>query len=341
LGIGLVLAAVLGYSGRAGAEEHSARVIAEGLFEEGKRLLDAGKVAEACARLAESQRLDAADGTLLLLGVCREREGKTASAWTDLKKALASARRAGRRDRIAIAERALEDLRLRLSYLILIVDAAESGELPTIALDGVPVAEGGWHTNLLVDPGEHVITVSASNEAPRTIRVRLAEAETRSIRVSIAALRAVSERGVERSAPRSPAPPVRTKSPAPGAGSAVRAERAEGPRRPLAFGLAGASLVGVGLGAYFGIRALAKAADEPEACRVSDAACRERARTLGEQKTDAANLATVSFGLAVVGASAAVILFLTEPAPAADGGRLRVGGVLASDFVGMEFSTAY
>src|SRR5664279_1214733 len=84
---------------------------AQALFDEGKRLMNAGNFAEGCPKLVESQRLDPGGGTLFAIAICHEGEGKTATAWADYNVALAEARRDNRKDReIAAAEkeRALE-----------------------------------------------------------------------------------------------------------------------------------------------------------------------------------------------------------------------------------------
>src|SRR6185436_13656654 len=54
---------------------------AEVLFRQGRTLLSAGKVAEACSAFEESQKLEPAVTTLLNLAGCREKLGQFATAW--------------------------------------------------------------------------------------------------------------------------------------------------------------------------------------------------------------------------------------------------------------------
>jgi hypothetical protein len=77
---------------------------AERLFEEGRALVDAGKISEGCAALAESQKIDPSPGTLLNLALCHEAEGDRETARTELRESLAIAIRDGREDRAAIAQ---------------------------------------------------------------------------------------------------------------------------------------------------------------------------------------------------------------------------------------------
>src|SRR5436305_1863991 len=71
---------------------------AQALFEEGRRLMAAGKYAEACPKLAASQKLDPGAGTLLNLASCYEKAGQNASSWATFKEAAAAARQSGHAD---------------------------------------------------------------------------------------------------------------------------------------------------------------------------------------------------------------------------------------------------
>src|SRR5258706_9611233 len=59
----------------------SASVQAQSLFDEGRALIKAGKVAEACTAFEGSQKLDPAVTTLLNLAECREQNRQLATAW--------------------------------------------------------------------------------------------------------------------------------------------------------------------------------------------------------------------------------------------------------------------
>src|SRR3954468_2190760 len=73
------------------AQDASSQAAAQALFEQARKLMADGKFPEACPKLAESQRLDPGAGTLLNLGHCYEKSGRTASAWVTFKDAAAAA----------------------------------------------------------------------------------------------------------------------------------------------------------------------------------------------------------------------------------------------------------
>ena len=90
---------------------------AQALFNQGRKLMLEEKWAEACPKLQESQRLNPAGGTLLHLALCREREGRIATAWAIYVDALSQAKRDGRKDRSKIAQERIDALAPKLPRL--------------------------------------------------------------------------------------------------------------------------------------------------------------------------------------------------------------------------------
>src|SRR6186713_2555584 len=79
-------------SAQADAQQKAA---AEALFDEAYQLLAQGQYESACRRFEQSQEIDPGVGTLLYLGDCFERSGKTASAWATFREASSAALAAG------------------------------------------------------------------------------------------------------------------------------------------------------------------------------------------------------------------------------------------------------
>src|SRR5690606_7586735 len=93
------------------------RAAAEALFQQGTALMDEKHYAEACDKLAGSQELDPALGTMLYLADCYEQAGRTASAWALFRQASESAKHAGQAERERIAAERASSLAQRLSKL--------------------------------------------------------------------------------------------------------------------------------------------------------------------------------------------------------------------------------
>src|SRR5215207_2480988 len=73
----MMIAVVLSSAGVADADVAKA----EALFRQGRELMAAGKLGEACAAFDASQRLEAATTTLFNQADCREKNGQLATAW--------------------------------------------------------------------------------------------------------------------------------------------------------------------------------------------------------------------------------------------------------------------
>src|SRR5689334_11241114 len=80
------------------AQEATTTGTATVLFDEAVALMDQGKFALACPKLARSNELSPNGGTLFALAECYERSGRVASAWVTYKEAAIRAAAAKRAD---------------------------------------------------------------------------------------------------------------------------------------------------------------------------------------------------------------------------------------------------
>jgi hypothetical protein len=159
----------------------SEQMLAQSLFDEGRQLMDRGAYAEACPKLAESQRLDPGGGTLLNLAICHEKEGRLGTAYLEMKAASSQASKDGRKDREKIANEHLATLGLRVPHLAVHVVQEEPNLEVTV--DGTPLRKPAWDLLTVVDPGAHVIDASAPGKAPSHQTITLAEAEQRTVTI--------------------------------------------------------------------------------------------------------------------------------------------------------------
>jgi hypothetical protein len=149
---------------------------AQALFDEGMRLMQAGKPAEACPKLEESQRLDGGMGTQFRLAECHEKVGKVASAWAGFIAVAATAAAARQPERESAARQRAEALAPRLPRLTLTVPP-EVEAIPGLVVmrDGGPVGKPLWTVPVPLDPGEHVVTAEAPGKKTWTTRVTAVE----------------------------------------------------------------------------------------------------------------------------------------------------------------------
>ncbi len=149
-------------SGTAIAEPSGAKkAAAEALFQEGADLVGAGDVAKGCQKFAASQQLDPALGTLLRLADCRDREGKTASAWALFMEAAALAGQRAETQRQELAKQRAADLAARLSKVVLKLPD-DFPEDATVELNGLSIPRASWSSPLPVDPGKTRLAVRAA-----------------------------------------------------------------------------------------------------------------------------------------------------------------------------------
>jgi len=205
------------------------RALAEMLFFTARGLMDAGRFTEACAKLAESYRLDAAAGTLLNLAVCNEKIGKIASAWGEFRDSVSEARKQNRPDREQLASERVKVLEPELPFLTIKVPT-EVRAITGIEItrNGIPLQAAAWDTDLPVDPGKIEVVESAPGYKPKTLFVNVTNKEHATLNAEPLELAPIVR----------PPPPFWTT------------------KREIGAILFGAGVVAAGVGTYFGIQAI-------------------------------------------------------------------------------------
>jgi hypothetical protein len=144
---------------------------AESLFREGRELLKAGKLEDACDRFARSEAIEPKVGTALNLGDCREHQGLFADAWEAFIAAQSLASR-DNDDRRAEAARRAAALEPKLAHLT--ITAATRPPGLAISRNGRPIDAAALDSELPVDPGSYEVVATAPGYKPATARVQLA-----------------------------------------------------------------------------------------------------------------------------------------------------------------------
>ncbi|MBI2391556.1 MAG: hypothetical protein HYV09_18350 [Deltaproteobacteria bacterium] len=298
-----------------GARADDPAALADSLFAEGRKLAnEQNDWAAACPKFAESHRLKPGGGVVLNLALCFRKIGKTASAYARFKEGRAFAVRDKNEARLAIANQAIAELEPVLSYLTLIVPPAADEPGLSIELDGQPIPRAAWGSRFAVDPGKREVVATAPKKKPfrTTVAVEdMADQKT----VAIPALQ--------------PAPAGSPPSPQ---GDVVTIDHPG--RRIAGFVSLGVGAVGLGVGTYFGVRAL-------DAKSKSDDACVTGCTSVGaDHSVDAVrygNLSTASFALGFVGVAAGAYLVLTSTTTQLRAARVSVG----HDHAILSFSTVF
>ncbi len=265
---------------------------ADALFQKGREAAEKADWTTACPKFAESQRLDPAPGTLLNLADCEEHLGQVASAHEHFKTALETL--SANDDRIPFARSHLAALEKSIPHLTL--NAAP--DLPAdakVMRDDVQLGSASFGLAIPVNPGTHMIVVTAPGhkEKRTTITLKVGEAETLTLRAGdVEAIAPV----VVAPVPRTPLPHMNGAEVAAGGGST----RAAG----LVLGSIG--LVGLGAGAVTGLMVLGKKSiiNDPTHCDQATHVCDQAGVDAASSGKTLSLVSTVAFaagGAALVG----------------------------------------
>ena len=292
---------------------------AEALLRDGTKLMEQKNFAAACPKLAESQQLDPATGTLMSLATCHEAQGKTASAWEEYAEVAMRAQQEGRNDRERAARDKVAALEPKLSKLTIAPSALAAATFGLmVKRDGAVVASAALKVAVPIDPGEHTIEASAPAKRTFTVTVTVGPSGDK---------KTVTIPGLENDGGGT------------GAGAPGTAMIAPGPDRSglttmqiggVSAGAAG--IVAIGVGTYFGLHARKLNEDSKAGCDGN--ACYPDAKQKRLDAISAGNWSTLAFavgGALVAGGAALFVLGrskergetgLNVAALASDGGGL-------------------
>jgi len=319
--LGLLVLAALSAQAPLHAQEEpvDARKRAEELFRAGRALMEAGRADEACASFEESQALIPAAGTQLNIAVCRERQGRFATAWAIYTESLEAAKRSASQERIAFIEEQLERIQRKVPRVRL--EVPPNARVPDLLVErnGVVVPPDLWSVPAPVDAGSLRIRASAKGRLTWVMDGEVREGANLTILIPVLA--------EEPPAPVAPVATARKRT-------APASERRAAPTKhlpvrgteqgdsPLRTGAWVGGALGVGLlaaGAYFGVRAIQKRSESDEYCR-DGGWCQQEGVDLNEEAWDDAHRSNALMGGGVVlaGLSAAVLLWGPQPARRVD-----------------------
>jgi hypothetical protein len=298
---------------------------AQGLFDEAKQLVAAGKLSDACPKFLASFKADPKPGVAMNLADCYEKTGRTASAWARYLEAASLAQRAGQGEREKYSREHAARIEPSLSRLSVVIVAAPPGL--QVSRDGTPIDPGSFGTAVPVDPGPHLIEAHAPGKKAWSKTVEVATGASR-VSVEIPAL----EDGLAAGAPGTRASSVRPLAPV--APPSIDAPASTFPRKTVGFALIGVGGAGIVVGAVTGGLALSKHSALEKACPAASS-CAGETSTISSFHT----LGTVSdIGLFVGGAVAitGIVLVVTAPkaAASAQAGVTPVLGPGLTGFVG-------
>lgn len=290
------------------AEQKRDPAAAEVLFRGAQEALEKGDRTTACARFEASMQLDPTASTLINIAMCHEHDGKVATAWAELNRALvlngetAGAQR--KRALEAYARRLLAAIEPRLPRITVLIRARPAGL--RVSRDGVELAPATLGEALPVDPGAHEVLVAAPGHRPEKRAVTLAEGKAVTVEIALVA---------EAAPPPAPPPPAASPgAPAPEAPSSAR--------RTAGFVVGGAGVAGLIVGGVLGGLVLGKksvvgehcgtaiGSKDPLGCDATGLAAANAARPLGIG-------ATVGFILGAAALGTGLSLVLTSPAKGA------------------------
>ena len=302
-------------------------------LQRGYSLKQSGKCAEAIPYFIESIRLDRQPKALIHLADCERETGKYVSAEEHLVAARDLGRELSLSGFVKLAEERLSELESHLPKLTLRL-AANTPLDVIVTRDGVTLAPLSLGVALPVDPGAHDVRVRGGG-FERRYSVELRDGEAKELEITSAGGEPIASPTPEpaRAPAVAPTPP---QAPARAAEPVVPIETAHRtPLRTVGIVVAGAGVVGLGVGSFFGLKVRSKNSDADAMCTTTSPCTSAGRARYDETVQDAKNARTASIASFATGAALLAVggvLILSDSPRHANG--LRVAPNFASNSVG-------
>ena len=280
--------AVLALGSAAQAQEARDPAAAEELFRQGRAAADQRDYLAACNKFRESNRLDAAVGTLFNIADCEEKLGRLATSWTLFREVAQRLPMDDDRRAIALGRARALETRVPRIYVHLVPSARPD---VVVRRDGVVLGSASLDTWLPVDPGQHVVVVAAPGTEATSFIAHIGEGERTQLEVKPGA-----------PLPDSPTPsrPVPAPSPAQTSNTA-------------AYLLGGMGVAGLVTGVVAGILVLDRKSTVDQNC--ADHVCNPAGLDAAESGKTLGLVTTAGLVAGALGLGAATYLFLSAPSP--------------------------
>ena len=263
---------------------------AEKVFRQGRASAEAGDYPRACTAFAESLRLDPAPGTLLNLADCEEHMGRFASAWANFRRVESVLPTTDERTEVARARAGA--VAPRVPWIAITLTSGMPHDA-RVFCDDVELVGPHLGMPLPVDPGPHGVLVVAPGYESSSTTVIARERETTHVVVGL---------GLPNRHPE------------------------VGPRQPsqLAPWLVGAAgIVSIGVGTYFGARALAERSMSDASCTAGLCTSGAALGEYGAARSDA-RASDVALGVGIVALAVGGLLLVTSSSDARVATALRM-----------------
>jgi hypothetical protein len=276
-------------------------------LKQGYSLKQLGNCRDALPHLARSVRLDPSGRALLNLSDCEQQLGELVEAQGHAAQGRELARHKSEAELVTAADAQLESIAKRLPRLTVRL-ASTAPQHCLVASDGTVVEAAALGVDVGVNPGAHVLTVSAPGYAERRFDVSLEEGARKEVEVEPGAKLQPDASNAATS------PAATTAGPAAPEGVAPKTS----PNRALAYSVLAVGAAGVTVGVVTGLAAGSKHTTLAGECDSQGGACPPGSQGDINSFYTLRTASTVAYAIGAAGLVGGAVLWFTAPSPRSD-----------------------